>query len=162
MKQYLEGNAEARRLMDLRESQSGPSLKVNACREGPRRTSESEPGLSLEAARWLVEVQKGDVARSEQLIAMNVDVPNTLSIVGFGDGPWQRTIRLPTEELAASCGSWFVDRLIRMAISFALMFRFNVSRLFQRPSWRKTRPIARKPSTRPVGHSLSIALAKFD
>jgi DNA-binding LacI/PurR family transcriptional regulator len=55
---------------------------------------------------------------AEQLIAMNVDVPGALSIVGFGDGPWQQwwgpgltTIRLPAEDLAASCGSWFLDRL---------------------------------------------------
>jgi DNA-binding LacI/PurR family transcriptional regulator len=55
---------------------------------------------------------------AEQLIALNVEVPGALSIVGFGDGPWQKwwgpgltTIRLPVEELAASCGSWFVDRL---------------------------------------------------
>jgi LacI family transcriptional regulator len=55
---------------------------------------------------------------AERLVAMNVDVPEALSIVGFGDGPWQQwwgpgltTIRLPVEELAASCGSWFVDRL---------------------------------------------------
>jgi LacI family repressor for deo operon, udp, cdd, tsx, nupC, and nupG len=55
---------------------------------------------------------------AEQLIAMNVDVPDALSIVGFGDGPWQQwwgpgltTIRLPVEALAASCGSWFLDRL---------------------------------------------------
>jgi hypothetical protein len=68
----------------------------------------------------------------------------------------------------------------RIAISFALMFRRQYRPLFQRPSWRKTRPISRKRSiwskasdlrlngdrrlttTRPaLGHSLSIALAKF-
>lgn len=55
---------------------------------------------------------------AEQLIALNVDVPGALSVVGFGDGPWQKwwgpgltTLRLPVEELATGCGLWFLNRL---------------------------------------------------
>jgi LacI family transcriptional regulator, repressor for deo operon, udp, cdd, tsx, nupC, and nupG len=50
----------------------------------------------------------------EQLEALEVAVPGTLSIIGFGDEPWQKwwrsgltTIRLPVEQLATSCGLWF-------------------------------------------------------
>jgi DNA-binding LacI/PurR family transcriptional regulator len=55
---------------------------------------------------------------AEQLAASTVNVPGELSIVGFGDGAWQRwwgpgmtTLRLPVEELAAGCGLWFLHRL---------------------------------------------------
>ena len=55
---------------------------------------------------------------AEQLMASNVDVPGQLSVVGFGDGPWQKwwgpgltTLRLPAEELATGCGLWFLNRL---------------------------------------------------
>jgi DNA-binding LacI/PurR family transcriptional regulator len=55
---------------------------------------------------------------AEQLATMDVRVPRDLSVVGFGDGPWQRwwgpgmtTLRLPVEELAAGCGLWFLHRL---------------------------------------------------
>ncbi len=54
----------------------------------------------------------------EQLTAMKVDVPGKLSVVGFGDGPWQQwwgpgltTLRLPVEEIATSCGLWFLHSL---------------------------------------------------
>ncbi len=55
---------------------------------------------------------------AEQLMALNIDVPGALSVVGFGDGPWQKwwgpgltTLRLPVEELATGCGLWFLNRL---------------------------------------------------
>lgn len=55
---------------------------------------------------------------AEQLSADSVKVPGQVSVVGFGDGHWQRwwgpgltTLRLPTEELAAGCGLWFLHRL---------------------------------------------------
>jgi LacI family transcriptional regulator len=55
---------------------------------------------------------------AEQLKAMNVEVPGALSVVGFGDGPWQKwwgpgltTLRLPAEDLATGCGLWFANRL---------------------------------------------------
>jgi DNA-binding LacI/PurR family transcriptional regulator len=55
---------------------------------------------------------------AEQLMLMGVSVPASLSVVGFGDGPWQKwwgpgltTVRLPTEELAKSCALWFLHHL---------------------------------------------------
>ena len=55
---------------------------------------------------------------AERLMAMKVDVPGALSIVGFGDGPWQQwwgpgltTLRLPVEQIATSCGLWFMHAL---------------------------------------------------
>lgn len=58
------------------------------------------------------------LAAAEQLMAAKIDVPEALSVVGFGDGPWQRwwgpgltTLRLPVEELATSCGLWLLHSL---------------------------------------------------
>lgn len=55
---------------------------------------------------------------AEQLMELKVDVPGQISIVGYGDGPWQKwwgpgltTLRLPTEELATGCGLWLLHRL---------------------------------------------------
>jgi LacI family transcriptional regulator len=55
---------------------------------------------------------------AEQLAADSIKVPADVSVIGFGDGPWQRwwgpgmtTLRLPVEELAAGCGLWFLHRL---------------------------------------------------
>ena len=55
---------------------------------------------------------------ADRLAALGVEVPGRLSVLGFGDGPWQRwwgpgltTLRLPTEELATSCGLWLLHRL---------------------------------------------------
>lgn len=52
------------------------------------------------------------------LLELGVDVPNELSVVGFGDqsafgwwGPGLTTISLPISDVAASCGLWFVRRL---------------------------------------------------
>ena len=49
---------------------------------------------------------------------LQIDVPAKLSIVGFGDPPWFKwwgpgltTIRLPIQELAATCGLWFLRSL---------------------------------------------------
>jgi LacI family transcriptional regulator len=55
---------------------------------------------------------------ADRLAGLGVEVPGRLSFMGFGDGPWQRwwgpgltTLRLPTEELATSCGLWLLHRL---------------------------------------------------
>jgi DNA-binding LacI/PurR family transcriptional regulator len=55
---------------------------------------------------------------AEKLMAMNVAIPDDISVVGFGDGPWQKwwgpgltTLRLPAEDLATGCGLWFLNRL---------------------------------------------------
>lgn len=55
---------------------------------------------------------------AEQLSALNVKVPDQISIVGFGDGPWQRwwgpgltTHKLPIEEVAIGCTLWLLHRL---------------------------------------------------
>ena len=55
---------------------------------------------------------------AEALMAMNIAVPDDISVVGFGDGPWQKwwgpgltTLRLPAEDLATGCGLWFLNRL---------------------------------------------------
>lgn len=54
----------------------------------------------------------------DELHHMGVNVPGELSIVGFGDdrgfswwGPGLTTISLPIQEMAASCGLWFMRRL---------------------------------------------------
>jgi DNA-binding LacI/PurR family transcriptional regulator len=54
----------------------------------------------------------------DELLELGVDVPNDLSVVGFGDqsafgwwGPGLTTISLPISDVAASCGLWFVRRL---------------------------------------------------
>ena len=55
---------------------------------------------------------------AEKLMAMKIAVPDNVSVVGFGDGPWQKwwgpgltTLHLPAEDLATSCGLWFLNRL---------------------------------------------------
>jgi LacI family transcriptional regulator len=55
---------------------------------------------------------------AERLAAMKIAVPDALSVVGFGDGPWQKwwgpgltTLRLPAEDMATGCGLWFLNRL---------------------------------------------------
>jgi len=55
---------------------------------------------------------------AETLMAMKIVVPDDISVVGFGDGPWQKwwgpgltTLRLPAEDLATGCGLWFLNRL---------------------------------------------------
>ena len=52
---------------------------------------------------------------AEQVMAMNIDVPRSLSVIGYGDGPWQQwwgpgltTLRLPVEDLATGCGLWLL------------------------------------------------------
>ncbi|NDZ15690.1 LacI family transcriptional regulator [Variovorax sp. WS11] len=54
----------------------------------------------------------------EELHASGVSVPETLSVVGFGDelgfrwwGPGLTTISLPVSELATACGLWFIHQL---------------------------------------------------
>jgi LacI family transcriptional regulator, repressor for deo operon, udp, cdd, tsx, nupC, and nupG len=54
----------------------------------------------------------------EMLTALEVDVPSRLSVIGFGDGPWQKwwgpgltTIRLPVEEIASECAFWLSAQL---------------------------------------------------
>ncbi len=55
---------------------------------------------------------------AEKLMAMKIAIPDDVSVVGFGDGPWQKwwgpgltTLHLPAEDLATSCGLWFLNRL---------------------------------------------------
>jgi LacI family transcriptional regulator len=55
---------------------------------------------------------------AERLLTLRVPVPDTLSLVGFGDGPWQKlwgpgltTLQLPAERIGAECGRWFLDQL---------------------------------------------------
>jgi LacI family repressor for deo operon, udp, cdd, tsx, nupC, and nupG len=55
---------------------------------------------------------------AEQLMAMKIDVPRSLSVVGYGDGPWQQwwgpgltTLRLPVEALATGCGLWLLHSI---------------------------------------------------
>lgn len=55
---------------------------------------------------------------AEQLTALKVKIPDQLSIVGFGDGPWQRwwgpgltTLKLPIEEITTGCALWLLHRL---------------------------------------------------
>jgi DNA-binding LacI/PurR family transcriptional regulator len=55
---------------------------------------------------------------AEQLSALNVKVPDEMSFVGFGDGPWQRwwgpgltTLKLPIEDITTGCALWLLHRL---------------------------------------------------
>jgi DNA-binding LacI/PurR family transcriptional regulator len=55
---------------------------------------------------------------ADRLMALKVSVPQTLSVVGFGDGPWQKlwgpgltTLQLPAETIGAECGRWFLQQL---------------------------------------------------
>jgi DNA-binding LacI/PurR family transcriptional regulator len=55
---------------------------------------------------------------AEQLSTLNVKIPDQISIVGFGDGPWQRwwgpgltTLKLPIEEITTGCALWLLHRL---------------------------------------------------
>lgn len=55
---------------------------------------------------------------AEQLTALNVKVPNEISVIGYGDGDWHQwwgpgltTLKLPVENFSTSCGLWFVNSL---------------------------------------------------
>ncbi len=55
---------------------------------------------------------------ADRLLALKVRVPETLSVVGFGDGPWQKlwgpgltTLSLPAETIGDECGRWFLQQL---------------------------------------------------
>ncbi len=54
----------------------------------------------------------------EALAERQVAVPDTVSVVGFGDPPWSKwwgkgltTLRMPIQEIATSCGLWFLHGL---------------------------------------------------
>lgn len=58
----------------------------------------------------------------DSLYRMRVSVPDELSVVGFGDapgfqwwGPGLTTLRMPIQELATTCGLWFLHHLINGA-----------------------------------------------
>jgi len=58
----------------------------------------------------------------ETIEAMDIKVPSTLSVIGFGDPEWFQwwrggltTIRPPVESLATSCGLWFLNQLQEQA-----------------------------------------------
>lgn len=62
-----------------------------------------------------VHITMGIIEAVERLA---IDVPNTLSMVGFGDPQWfswwrggLTTVRPPIQELATTCGLWFLHRL---------------------------------------------------
>ncbi len=55
---------------------------------------------------------------AEQVMAMKIEVPRSLSMIGYGDGPWPQwwgpgltTVRLPVEELATGCGLWLLHSM---------------------------------------------------
>ena len=54
----------------------------------------------------------------EALSDKQVAIPDELSVVGFGDPPWAKwwgkgltTLRMPVQEMATSCGLWFLHSL---------------------------------------------------
>lgn len=89
----------------------------------------AEAEFGAEAVRKLVQRRKRPTAvitgsvlvtlgAAEQLAALDVKIPAQLSIVGFGDGPWQRwwgpgltTLKLPIEEITTGCALWLLHRL---------------------------------------------------
>ena len=54
----------------------------------------------------------------DAVAALNIKVPDELSVIGFGDAPWFRwlgsgltTIALPVQEIAAACGEYLLRRI---------------------------------------------------
>jgi DNA-binding LacI/PurR family transcriptional regulator len=112
-KGYCKALAEAGCRADFEMVELGPPDTRFGAEATARLLSKRSPPTAIVTSSVLI-----TLGAAEQLIRMNINVPETLSIVGFGDGPWQQwwgpgltTIRLPVEELAASCGSWFLERL---------------------------------------------------
>lgn len=55
---------------------------------------------------------------AEQLTALNIKVPDDVSVIGYGDadwcpwwGPGLTTLKLPVENFSTNCGLWFVNSL---------------------------------------------------
>lgn len=74
--------------------------------------SEDPPSAILTGS---VHITLGLVKRIEQL---GIDVPGNLSLVGFGDPEWfewwhggMTTVKPPIDELATTCGLWFLHQL---------------------------------------------------
>lgn len=76
----------------------------------------------LHAARRPTAIVIGSVHITAGVIEMiekaRVNVPDDLSLIGFGDAPWFQwwrggltALRPPVKELATSCGLWFLDQL---------------------------------------------------
>jgi LacI family transcriptional regulator len=105
--------------------EGGVSRRANLVELGPPSSAEH----GREAVRRLLKlptaptaVVLGSVPHTigvlDELLDLGVDVPNDLSVIGFGDqsafgwwGPGLTTISLPISDVAASCGLWFVRRL---------------------------------------------------
>lgn len=110
---FRRAHAEAGCAVDETLVELGPPLHHFGAEAISRLMARPDPPTAV--LTMAVQVTLGAV---EQLTAMKVDVPGQLSVVGFGDGPWQQwwgpgltTIRLPVEELATSCGLWFLHSL---------------------------------------------------
>ncbi len=110
---FRRAHAEARRKVDESLVEFGPPETQFGADAVTRLLAKRPPPTAVIMTSVLV-----TLGVAEQLMALNVDVPGALSVVGFGDGPWQKwwgpgltTLRLPVEELATGCGLWFVNRL---------------------------------------------------
>jgi DNA-binding LacI/PurR family transcriptional regulator len=117
----------AQRLKGFRSALSEGNLPKNAGQVELAPPSSVERGgqavrLLLDAPSAPTAIALGSVQLTlgvlEELLRLGVKVPGELSIVGFGDepgfswwGPGLTTIRLPIQEMAASCGLWLMRRL---------------------------------------------------
>jgi LacI family transcriptional regulator len=106
-------HAEAKRQIEAQLMALGPPTAEYAADAIARLMAVRAPPTAIVTSSVL-----GTLGAAERLAELGVDIPNTLSFIGFGDGPWEKwwgpgltTLRLPTEELATSCGLWFLHRL---------------------------------------------------
>jgi LacI family transcriptional regulator len=60
---------------------------------------------------------------AQRLTVLKIPVPDAMSFVGFGDGPWQKfwgpgltTLRLPSDTIGMECGRWLLQQLDAKAV----------------------------------------------
>jgi DNA-binding LacI/PurR family transcriptional regulator len=105
-------------------SEAGVKVDMNLVEFGP-----PERQFGAEAIKRLIAKKSAPTAivmssvqitlgATEGLAAEKVSVPDSLSLIGYGDGPWQRwwgpgltTLQLPVEDLATNCALWFLNSL---------------------------------------------------
>lgn len=98
----------------------------------------------------------------EELMSRRINVPDQLSVVGFGDevgfswwGPGLTTIGLPVHDLATACGLWFVHQIRQSESARAPYSSIATSTLIMRGSTRALGTVQRERA--PVSRSKSPA-----
>jgi LacI family transcriptional regulator len=105
--------AEARRTLDESLVEMGPPETQFGAEAVKRLVARNSKPTAIITTSVLI-----TLGAAEQVAALGIDVPGALSLVGYGDGPWQRwwgpgltTLRLPIEALATGCGLWLLHHL---------------------------------------------------